>query len=56
MTSTRLYQINSGVFVHAPHHMILSSIMTHIAEYSADAEGGFLQTFINENRDRRERR
>ena len=27
VSASRLYQINSGVFVHSPHHMILSSMM-----------------------------
>ena len=36
--------------------MILSSIMQHKEDFAFDAEGGFLQAFINENRDRIDKR
>ncbi|KAL1498620.1 hypothetical protein AB1Y20_013935 [Prymnesium parvum] len=56
VSAARLYRINAGVFVHSPHHTILASIMQHKEDFTFDAEGGFLQAFINENRDRLDER
>ncbi|KAL3902316.1 MAG: hypothetical protein SGPRY_012116, partial [Prymnesium sp.] len=53
VSAARLYSINSGVFVHAPHHTILDSMLAHREAYSSlNSEGGFLAAFINANRDR----